>query len=270
MHDGDIDAYFERIGFAATASDDLATLEALHRLHPMAIPFENLSTLLREPIPLDTPALLAKLVARRRGGYCFEHNQLFADVLRTLGFDVTALAARVVWGRVSESLGPRTHMVLRVRVGTEDYLSDVGFGGLTLTGPLRFRLDDEQSTPHESFRFVHRDGELEIEALIGGEWRPLYRFDLQEQLPIDFEVLNHFVATHPSSHFLTTLVAARRTTDGRYALKNNELAVYRGASKEERTLGSAAEIGRVLAETFGIELPHGPALEALLGSIATQ
>jgi len=133
----DIDAYFERVGFAAAASRDLATLEALHRLHPMAIPFENLSTLLREPIPLDTPALLAKLVARRRGGYCFEHNQLFADVLRTLGFEVTTLAARVVWGRIGQSLGPRTHMVLRVRVGADDYLSDVGFGGLTLTGPLQ-------------------------------------------------------------------------------------------------------------------------------------
>jgi N-hydroxyarylamine O-acetyltransferase len=266
----DIDAYFERVGFAAAASHDLATLEALHRLHPMAIPFENLSTLLREPIPLDTPALLAKLVARRRGGYCFEHNQLFADVLRTLGFEVTTLAARVVWGRIGQSLGPRTHMVLRVRVGADDYLSDVGFGGLTLTRPLRFELDIEQSTPHETFRFVHRDGELELEALVRGEWRPLYRFDLQEQLPIDFEVLNHFVATHPSSHFLTTLVAARRTPDGRYALKNRELAVYRGASKEERTIGSAAEIGRVLAETFGIELPRGPALDALLGSIAAQ
>jgi N-hydroxyarylamine O-acetyltransferase len=89
-------------------------------------------------------------------------------------------------------------------------------------------------------------------------------------LPIDFDVLNHFVATHPSSHFLTTLIAARRTAEGRFALSNNALAVYRGAVKEERKLRSGAEIARVLAEEFRIALPHGDALDSKLDAFAAQ
>jgi N-hydroxyarylamine O-acetyltransferase len=270
MRDVDLEAYFKRIGYGTAGGADVATLEALHRLHPAAIPFENLSTLLREPIPLDSAALLDKLVVRRRGGYCFEQNRLFAEVLRALGFEVAALAARVLWKRVGDSLGARTHMVLRVRIGGDDYLSDVGFGGLTLTGPLRLVPDIEQPTPHETFRLARRGAEFELEAAVRGSWRPLYRFDLQEQSPIDFEVLNHFVATHPSSPFLTTLMAARRTPHGRYALHDNVLAVYRGDAKDERKLTSAAEIAGELAESFGIELPRGPALDALLESIAAK
>jgi N-hydroxyarylamine O-acetyltransferase len=234
---GDIDlaAYFQRIGFDARPATDLATLAALHRLHPIAIPFENLSALLREPIPLDVAALEDKLVTRGRGGYCFEQNTLFAAVLGAIGFEVVGLAARVVWN-TRHAVGARTHMVLRVRFSGEDYISDVGFGGLTLTGPLRLELETEQETPHERFRLRRIGDDLELEARVADTWRPMYRFDLQPQLPIDFEALNHFVATYPSSHFLTTLMAARRTAEGRYALTNNELVVYRGAAKQERKL----------------------------------
>jgi N-hydroxyarylamine O-acetyltransferase len=270
---GDVDlaAYFKRIGFGARPAADLATLAALHGLHPIAIPFENLSAVLREPIPLDIPALEDKLVARGRGGYCFEHNTLFGAVLRTIGFEVVGLAARVVWGRrAAGPPGPRSHMVLRVRAGGEDYISDVGFGGLTLTGPLKLELDTEQETPHERFRLRRIGDELELEARVQGDWRPLYRFDLQIHLPIDFDVLNHFVATHPSSHFLTTLIAARRTADGRFALSNNDLAVYRGTAKEERKLRSGAEIARVLTEEFRIALPRGQALDSKLAAFAAQ
>jgi N-hydroxyarylamine O-acetyltransferase len=269
--DVNLEPYFRRIGFEGRPAADLATLAALHRLHPIAIPFENLSTLLREPILLDIAALQDKLVARGRGGYCFEHNTLFGEVLRALGFEVVGLAARVVWGRrAALPPGPRSHMVLRVRAGGEDYISDVGFGGLTLTAPLKLELDTEQDTPHERFRLRRIGDELELEARVQGDWRPLYRFDLQIHLPIDFDVLNHFVATHPSSHFLTTLIAARRTADGRFALSNNDLAVYRGTAKEERKLRSGAEIARVLTEEFRIALPRGQALDSKLAAFAAQ
>jgi N-hydroxyarylamine O-acetyltransferase len=267
--DVDIEAYFKRIDFRGRGAADLATLQALHRLHPIAIPFENLSTLLREPVPLDIAALQEKLIERRRGGYCFEHNTLFGEALRTLGFEVVGLAARVVWN-TRHPVGARTHMVLRVRTGGEDYISDVGFGGLTLTGPLRLELDTEQETPHERFRLRRVGDELELAARVLGTWRALYRFDLQAQLPIDFEALNHFVATHPSSHFLTTLMAARRAVEGRYALTNNELIVYRGSAKEERKLRSAAELARALTEELQIALPQSVALDRLLETIAAK
>jgi N-hydroxyarylamine O-acetyltransferase len=266
----DIDAYFERIGFAGKPHPDRDTLNELHLLHPIAIPFENLSTLLRAPIPLELPSLEHKLVKSRRGGYCFEQNRLFAAVLTALGFDVACHAARVVWGRREGPLGARTHMLLRVRVGAETLLSDVGFGGLTLTGPLRLEPDVEQRTPHDTFRLVFRDGEYELQAGVDSNWRAMYRFDLQPQLPIDFDVLNHFVSTHPTSHFLTTLMAARRTANGRYALTNNELSEYREGQKLQRRLGSADEIEQALSGLFEIVLPNDVRLRAKLESIAAQ
>lgn len=266
----DMDAYFERIGFRGAPRADLETLRELHLRHPIAIPFENLSTLLREPIPLDPASLQRKLIAARRGGYCFEQNRLFAEVLTELGFEVAALAARVVWNRGDELPNPRTHMVLRVGSGAEMLIADVGFGGLTLTGPLRLDDHGEQHTPHEVFRILRSAAEYEVQAELGGNWKTLYRFDLQEQLPIDFEVLNHFVATHPESHFLTTLMAARRTPDGRYALLNNELTEYRGAHRTQRKLASADELASALTDVFGVELPRDARLRPLLASIAAQ
>lgn len=260
-----LEAYFRRIGYSGSAAADLQTLQALHRLHPAAIAFENLSPLLGEPVSLEPAALSNKLVERRRGGYCFEHNRLFAAVLQQLGFQVTGLAARVLWNRAAGAMPPRTHMLLDVRVGAERYLADVGFGGLTLTGPLRFRTGIEQPTPHETVRLTETGDEYLIEARLGADWRPLYRFDLQPQQPVDFEVLNHFVATHPASRFRTSLIAARAAPGVRYALENGDLTVRpREGDAERRHLVSAAELRDVLRDLFGVEAPSGSAADARL------
>ena len=85
---------------------------------------------------------------------------------------------------------------------------DVGFGGNTLTGVLALVADVEQTTPHEPFRLLARDGEWRQQVRIGEEWRTTYCFDLHPQLPIDYEPINWWTATHPSSHFTKTLAAA--------------------------------------------------------------
>lgn len=261
----DLDAYFERIGHSGRTAADFTTLRELHLKHPIAIPFENLATLLGDGVSLDIATIQAKLVGSRRGGYCFEQNRLFAAVLETLGFEFEALAARVLWGRDDESGGPRTHMVLLVRHESQQYICDVGFGGLTLTAPLRLEPGTEQASPHERFRFRDVEREYLLEAKIGEDWRAMYRFDLQPQRPIDFEVLNHYVATHPDSHFLTTLLVARRTLDERYTLHNGSQRVYRAGRVVERcSIDSVAELRRVLDETFGIDAPRGSSVDAAL------
>lgn len=261
--------YFDRIGYTGSPRPDLETLTDLHRLHPLAIPFENLSTLLGEPVPLDLEAVQLKLVDRRRGGYCFEQNALFQAVLEAVGFEVVPLAARVVWNRAAGFENPRTHMVLLAVVAGRRYLADVGFGAVTLTAPLALVNGTEQATPHETFRLRVDGGEYEQEVLFGGGWRATYRFDLQPQTAIDYEVLNHYVATHPSSHFRTRLMAGRPTKDARYALGDGELSVYRsGCVAERRRLGTGAAIAAALEEDFGISLPRGPRLKETLDRIA--
>lgn len=261
--------YFARIGYSSSPRPDLETLAALHRLHPRAIPFENLSTLLGEPVPLDPEALQEKLVEQRRGGYCFEQNALFKAVLEAIGFEVLSLAARVVWNRTAGYENPRTHMVLVVVVAGRRYLADVGFGAVTLTAPLELVAGIEQTTPHETFRLVAQGDEYELEVGFAEGWRPTYRFDLQPQLPIDYEVLNHYVATHPSSHFRTRLMAGRPTVDARYTLGDNELTVYRGGAAIERLrLGTRAALTSALVEKFGIALPRGRRFDEALDRIA--
>src|SRR5690606_13796612 len=210
------------------------TLRALHRLHPAAIPFENLTTLLDESPSLDVPSLERKLVRSGRGGYCFENNRLFGAVLETLGFSVVGLAARVLWEREPTALSPRPHMLLTVDVDGVTYVADGGFGGLTLTAPLRLVVDEEQETPHETFRIRRQETGFTIDVRLRGTWRPLYWFDETRYLDIDFEVLNHFVATHPRSPFRSMLYCARALPDRRLALRNGRFTV-RGLDGQAET-----------------------------------
>jgi N-hydroxyarylamine O-acetyltransferase len=111
------------------------------------------------PVRLELKNLEQKLLFEKRGGYCFEQNLMLKAVLETLGFEVTGLGARVLWGHPEREERPVSHMVLIVDVGGVRYLADVGFGGLTLTAPLRLRAESEQSTPHETFRLSGGDDE---------------------------------------------------------------------------------------------------------------
>lgn len=266
----DLTPYFDRIAYQSDPRPDLATLEALHWLHPNAIAFENLSPLLGEPVVLETDALLDKLIRRRRGGYCFEQNTLFMHALELVGFDVVPLAARVVWNRDRDRPNPRTHMVILVSIDDIDYLCDVGFGGVTLTAPLVLEPDKIQTTPHEAFRIREIGREFVLEVNLDDEWRQTYLFDLQPQLPVDYEAMNHFVQTHASSPFTQTLMAARPLSTSRFTLRGSELRRYEaGVLTESSHISRADDLATVLEETFGIALPSDKRLEELLGRVVT-
>lgn len=264
----DLDAYMRRINYSGPLEPTLATLRALQLHHVRTIPFENLDTLLGIPVRLDLESLQRKLVQTRRGGYCFEHNVLFKRVLDALGLRATALAARVVWERPADERKARTHMVLLVELGAALYLADVGFGGLTPTAPLRFEVDIEQATSHEPFRVVRDGGEFAVEARVRHEWKRLYRFDLQEQQPVDIELLNHYVVSHAESPMIGRLVAARVAPDRRFGLGNAVLRVHLvDGTSHERRMGSVAELREVLRTTFGIEAPTGAESDAALARV---
>jgi N-hydroxyarylamine O-acetyltransferase len=260
-----IDAYLRRIGYTGERSPTLATLRALHRLHPAAIPFENLDPWLGRPVRLEIEALEEKLVVGGRGGYCFEHNVLFGHILETLDCEVARLAARVLWNQPDDAAADRNHMLLRVRVEDADCIVDTGFGGLTLTSPLRLEPDLEQATPHETFRLRALGEDYRIEARIRGEWKALYGFDLRARTMAEFEARNRHLSTHPESRFRTALVAARTTPDRRYALSDTEFAVHPlNGPTERRRVASARELRSLLGGTFGLNLEGLDALDAAL------
>jgi N-hydroxyarylamine O-acetyltransferase len=271
-NDVNLTAYFERIGFAGSIAPTVQTLEILHGLHPAAIPFENLNPLLGLPVPLDQKSLEHKLLAEKRGGYCFEHNLMFLRVLRELDFSVKGLAARVLWGHPEDAIRRRSHMLVLVEIAGSHHIADVGFGGLTLTAPLKLRADVEQTTPLETFRLTGGgESPWRLEVNIGDEWKPLYSFDLTEQHEIDYDAANYFLSTNPVSTHRKMLMAARADKGQRHALSGTRLSTYTmGGETGRRVLTSVAEIKEVLATTFGISLPPAELLDPALERVLAQ
>jgi N-hydroxyarylamine O-acetyltransferase len=251
----DLDAYFARIGYAGPRIPTVEVLAALQKHHLNTIPFENLDVLLKRPIRLDLESLQRKLVAGRRGGYCFESNGLLFHVLSALGFRNTALAARVLFERPGDlPLPPRSHMLQRVDFDHGSYLVDVAFGGQTPAGLLRFEPHVVQETGRESCRLIPAADELDLEALMG-EWRVLYRIAPHAHLPVDFEQPNWHVSTHPDSYFVNNLIACIPGEGCRYKLFNNQVRKRTPDGKvEERMVTSGRELVRLLEKTFTIGL----------------
>ncbi|HSM80602.1 MAG TPA: arylamine N-acetyltransferase [Nodosilinea sp.] len=254
-----LEGYFQRIGYEGDRTPTLATLQGIHQRHPQVIAFENLNAFWGQPVSLDLPALERKLVYGGRGGYCFEQNGLLLAVLTSLGFAVRGLGARVLWNLPAGTVTPRSHMVLRVEVEGQAYIADVGFGGLTLTAPLRLTPGLEQETPHERFRLVEGVeglGGLVLQAHLGDDWQPLYQFDLQPQYPCDYAVSNWHVSTHPSSLFVNHLIAARVDPHCRYGLRDTEFSThFLAGQSERRQLASIEELQTILTNVFGLKLP---------------
>jgi N-hydroxyarylamine O-acetyltransferase len=260
LSDDDLSAYVARIGYSGPREATLATLREIVAGHAAAIPFENVAVLPGRGVQLDAAALVDKLVHRGRGGYCFEHNTLLLLALEALGFAVEGLAARVLWNRPEGDPTARTHMLLRVRLPEGDFLADVGFGGLTLTVPLRLEVGPQQETPHEPHRLVAIDGESELQARLNGAWIPLYRFDRARQLPVDYEMANWYTSTFPNGLFTSNLMCGRPDPDRRYALLNRNFTVrHRDGRVERRTLADAAELHAVLTRDFQGKIPAADA-----------
>jgi N-hydroxyarylamine O-acetyltransferase len=260
----DLDAYFHRIGYDGPREPTLAVLRALHARHPRAIPFENLDVLLNRPVKVDLASVQAKLVGARRGGYCFEHNGLFSAVLKALGFSVVDLAARVQWGRPKGLVGPRTHRVLRVETEAGPFQTDVGFGGVTQLAPLRPVAGLEQDTGDGLFRFVAVRDALQLQYRLPSGWAPVYQLEPTPQVPVDYELANWFVSTHPDSPFVGHLMAAWVGEDRRYALFDNALSVYRRDGGIEKRVLDAAELEALMHDTFGLARPGPPEVLAAL------
>lgn len=269
-------SYFARIGLPAPERPDLAGLRAIVAAHTRSIPFENLSPLTGRDVDISPAAVAAKLVDGGRGGYCFEHNTLLRSVLQGLGYAVTGLAARVVWGSPPGAPpSAQSHMLLRVELPEGPHLVDVGFGGQTLTGVLALVPEVEQETPHEPFRLhVDEDWIHEMQARIGDEWRPMYRFELRPAPEIDFEVGNWYVSRHPRSGFVTGLAAGRAAPDRRFALGGRvgggvvALSVHHlGGPSERHELGSPAEVRTVLERDLLVDTSGLPDLETHLARL---
>ncbi|WP_328536290.1 arylamine N-acetyltransferase family protein [Streptomyces sp. NBC_00344] len=249
----DMDAYLTRIGHQGETDAAVGTLRALHRAHVAAIPFENLDVALGRPVSLDTKSIQDKLVARRRGGYCYEQNSLLAAALERLGFEVTARGAR---NRTrGATITPVTHALLVVAIGGEQWLVDAGFGAQGVLEPIPLR--DGAVVVQDGWTFgiaLEDDGIHVLRALRPEGWSDLYAFAPQVLYPGDFEVMNHYSSTHPQSKFVGQVVAQCRRSGVRLMLVRDELTSVCADGTVERRRIASDDLGRVLAGEFGIDV----------------
>ena len=266
-----IAAYLDRIGVTGSLKPDADTLQMLHRAHVMTVPFENLSIHLPgEEISLELDALVDKIVTRRRGGFCYELNGLFAALLEAVGFGVDRLAARTY----SAELGgftnrPLDHLALRVTDAAGGvWLADVGFGKHSEL-PLRYAERGEQRDPFGTFRLVETggglldgrlDGQLDVllDVLLDGA--PEYRVDPRALALADFEMGRWWQVTAAASLFRRNLMCSLPTAEGRVTLNGRRLVVTDGEGRRERVLKEDAAVLGAYRELFGIVLAVVPTL----------
>lgn len=251
-----LDAYLRRIGFDRPVAPTCDALARLIERHASAIPFENIDVLAGRVPGLDLASLQDKLVQRPRGGYCFEQNNLLLICLQQIGFTVHRLEARVRAGVPADVATGRTHMALRVTLEGQDYLADVGFGGMAPLAPLQLNRRDEQVAASGIYRFVDVQDGLLLQSRMHDGWSDCYRIAPGEPQHVDFEIGNWFVATHPKATLRQNLVVARAADGGRLTLVNDRLSLRKPqtGAPDERTVNSRAELADVLADGFGIEI----------------
>lgn len=250
--------YFERIGYQGAAENTLQVLHALTRAHTQTIPFENLDVYLKRPIRLETNALFSKLVLAKRGGYCFEQNGLFLQVLLQLGFCARPLAARVRLRVADRSEMPaRTHLFIAVWLGDQQWITDVGVGGFSLTQALLWQENLEQVTPHDRRRLVCEDGRWFHQVWVDDHWLDIYEF-WGEHMPLsDQKVANWYTSTCPESSFTKQIMAARALPDGgRISLLDGKFTHRYPDGRTDVRQVAMDELKNILQEQFVIRWPE--------------
>ena len=250
----DLDAYLTRIRYTGPRTPTYDTLAGILRAHTASIPFESFDVLLGRPIRLDPEGLQAKIVTGRRGGYCFEHASLMHAAIEAMGFAPVRHCSRVLlFEQRHESV--RQHMFLTVTIGGTTYVVDPGFGPFAC--PLPIPIDGTPvptSTPthrlaregNDWFLYVTRDGE-QIQGWVS---------TMEEEYLVDFEMMNHYIATHPASFFTHNILASAVTQEGRVNIMNQGVHIIRNGAVEPIRLADRKALRALVAQHFGFDLPE--------------
>ncbi len=248
-----LNSYFERIGYKGGRGACENALRDIHIAHTLNVPFENLDVFYGKPIPLDGASLHKKIVAERRGGYCFEMNGIFSIVLREMGFKVANLLARVAVDGVHYTA--KSHQAILVETGAARWLADVGFGNDGLIAPLILEENTEQKQFAHTYRLVaHPKFGLALQKKTEDGFNSLYAFTLEECGPDDFLMANHFTATFPESFFRKMRMCTMPTKDGRITLTDSHFKTVKNNEASETPIVNDAEFNAFLKKHFGLDL----------------
>ena len=259
----DLSSYLERIRLPALPSADAAGLQAVQRAHRLAIPFENLDVALGRPIRIDSGSVFAKLVGARRGGYCFEHDRLFADALAAIGFAVRPLLARVWLGQTETP--PLTHTLSLVLIGETRWIADAGFGG-SYAPPMPLEHGAEADAPdgarfrlladdHGGWMLERRGDAATTDGRGGGDgWQRQYGFTLAPVFPADLLLSNHRTSTAPGTRFTTHRIVSLVLPQGFASLTDRAYRRRNGDKESVASLDDPRQYRMRLSLMFGLDL----------------
>jgi N-hydroxyarylamine O-acetyltransferase len=250
-----ISQYLDRIGLAEVPAVNSEGLQKVHAAQAFSVPFENMDVYLGRTIALAPEHLYTKLIRQRRGGYCFELNGLLYLALKTMGFTVRQLLARVLYGL--EIPSAHTHEVLVVTIDGNEWLADVGFGGPGLCLPVPLVADQVFEQYGERYRLIRNPkyGMMLQREIDDKSYLDLYCFQLDElTLETDIEMANHYTSTWPQSIFRLHRMCALRKPWGRVTLLDSELTYYRDGQSTKDILPEGPPFFAALSDNFGINL----------------
>ena len=252
----DIPAYLQRIRYHGSLKPTWETLQGLQLAHLCSVPFENLDISLGRPILLDEQRIFHKLVSRKRGGFCYELNGLFAALLTALGFRVAYLSAGVA--KDDGAYGPEfDHLVLLVESPTDRstaWLADVGFGD-GFRQPLLAHTTAEQSQDGRTY-WLEPQGEYRRlwQRDAAGSLERQYRCTFQPWRFQDFAATCRYHQTSPESSFTRRRICTLALPGGRLTLSAMRLVVTLDGKRTERPVRDGDEYSRLLRDLFGITL----------------
>ncbi|NWU61303.1 ARY2 protein, partial [Pterocles burchelli] len=274
----DIKEYFARISYQGSYSKlDLATLTDILQHHIRAVPFENLSIHCGERIELDLEATYNKIVRKKRGGWCMENNNLLSWVLKTLGYDITLLGARVYSPERDAYADKMDHLLLKVVLGDKSYIVDGGFGmAYQMWQPMELVSGKDQPQTPGVFRFLEESGLWHLAKVKRKQWVPnqsistshnvekeacrrIYVFTLQPRDIEEFRDCNTRLQTLPDTLFMMKSFCSLQTTTGIRTLVGWKLTEITYDYKDNTDLVEIRmladeEVEKTLKEKFNVTL----------------
>lgn len=247
-----LQSYIDRICFRHDAKADIATVAEMMRCQLFTVPFENLDVQAGKVVSLVPEEIVEKILYRKRGGYCYEVNGLFAMALQALGIPYQFVAARPMFYPAKR---PKTHMAIVLRLDDQEWLCDLGFGSYGIRAPMRLDLlDVEIKQDSDTFLLSRENGrEYLLKALVDGKWANQYAFDLSPQEWIDFVPANYLNSTHPDAVFVQKLLIVLHDQAGRKILFGDTLKTVENGRVEMQTI-ALEDRASVLSSKFGLVL----------------
>jgi N-hydroxyarylamine O-acetyltransferase len=230
----------------------LAFLGEMAKQHVATFAFSSVGCRLGEDLPLDFASLYQRIVVQRRGGYCFEQNGLFFEILEELGFDVELYLARVIYNQ--DTHPGLTHRITMVELQGRRYILDVGFGPLGPRIPV-LMSEQESEDGERRFRvFESRPGEFHLQVIRDGDFFSLYRFELSRYGQADCEVGHFYSHRHPAASFVNHLVVSLIMENETRSLRDLKYWVTTRTEKKEQLISNAQQLRRILVDELGIQI----------------